>query len=208
MKNLFLVRVIMILVVGFGAGILKADSDTAPLAGAPPQADPLAQIESAIAQDPTDAENFIVRGNIYCKRKMWDAAQDSYEKALALEPNKAAIRMDLAELQFRRKQYDAARASFVLMASDKDLGDLASYMVFLCDLFGNHEDTASQELAAFNAAGERPSYYFSNVAWDLAHHDLAGARDYLDSAEHIYSQGKSNLYAVNLVEMGYLPLKD
>jgi len=203
----------MMVIAVSSAGTLRADDNGSsalvnPGPGSAVSPDPLAEVNNAIAQNPTDAENFIIRGNIYCGQKMWGAAQDSYEQALALAPQKLAIKMDLAELQFRQKQYDRARTDFALMATDKELGDLASYMVFLCDLFGNREDAASKELAAFNATGDEPSYYFGNVAWDIVHHNVAGARDYLNSAEHIYNPGKAKLYAANLLELGYLPLKD
>jgi hypothetical protein len=44
--------------------------------------------------------------------------------------------------------------AFVALEKDPDMGDFASYKVFLCDLFGGHEDAASKELDAFNEAGK------------------------------------------------------
>jgi Tfp pilus assembly protein PilF len=166
----------------------------------------LEKAKADIQADPNNAVNYIVRGNIYGRERIWADAQKDYEKALALDPRNSAARLDLAIIEFRQKKYDQARAGFVPLAHDTDLGDLASYMIFLCDLFGGHEAQAAQELAVFNAAGRNPSYYYANVAWYIYHHDPGHARGFLDSATQIYEPAKASLYTANLVELGYLPL--
>ena len=179
-----------------------------PPAAPPNSNDGLARVNAAIRLYPNNADAYIVRGNIYSEQKMWSEAQRDYEKAQTLSPHSAAAAINLAELQFRQKQYDQARTSFLALEGDKDMGDLASYMVFLSDLYAAHDAAAAQELAAFNASGENASYYFGNIAWDLFHQNIQGARDYLQSAQAIYPPGKIRLYESNLVETGYLPLKN
>jgi hypothetical protein len=105
-----------------------------------------------------------------------------------------------------QKQYDAARPGFVALESDPDMGDFASYKVFLCDLFGGHEAAAKKELDVFNVAMENPSYYFSNAAWDLVHKNLDDARSWLLSASRIYPLQKNTYYAQSLRDLGYLPI--
>jgi Tfp pilus assembly protein PilF len=177
--------------------------------GATPAApDPMAQANAAIARNPNDPTNYILRGNIYGRQKQYDQARLDYNKALQIDPQNVAAKILVADSRFLQKQYDQARPGFVAMQGDPDMGDLASFMVFLCDLVSGHEDAAGKELAAFNAAGENPSYYYANVAWAVLHHDMAGASDYLRSAIRIYAPSKSALYTVNLEEIGYLPLKN
>lgn len=182
-------------------------SPSVPAPSANPQ-DGLARVNAAIGLYPNNPSIYIVRGNIYSEKKQWDDARKDYDKALSIDPNNVAAKVNLAELEFRQKQYDLARAQFLAIKNDKNLGDLASYMVFLCDLYSAHDAAAGQELAVFNAAGENASYYFGNIAWDLFHRNEDGARDYLRSAQNIYPPGKINLYESNLIETGYLPLKD
>jgi Tfp pilus assembly protein PilF len=182
------------------APLKKADSSSAT------QPSLLTNLSDEIARNPTDPIPLIRRGNIYGEEKMWNEARNDYQKALTLDPQLMAPRLDLAELQLRQKQYDQARSSFAALVKDKDFGDLASYKVFLCDLLACHEAVASQELAVFDGAGENPSYYFGNVAWDVVHKDIDGARGYLRSGLRIYNRGKVNLYLCNLAELGYLPL--
>jgi tetratricopeptide (TPR) repeat protein len=208
-----------------GATLLKADdglsalldgpkTNPAPIPATQPPAfvqaiSPQTALEKAnadIQAEPNNAINYIVRGNIYGRERLWADAQKDYGKALALDPRNSAARLDLAVIEFRQKQYDQARTGFVPLAHDPDLGDLASYMIFLCDLFGAHAEQAARELAAFNAVGRDPSYYYANVAWYIYHHDPAHARGFLDSATRIYEPAKASLYTANLVELGYLPL--
>jgi tetratricopeptide (TPR) repeat protein len=168
----------------------------------------LARVNAAIKLYPNNPAAYIVRGNIYSEKKMWAEAQSDYQQALSLDPHNGAATINLAEVQFRQKQYDQARATFLTAESDPHLGDLASYMVFLSDLYAAHDAAAGQELAVFNAAEDNASYYFGNVAWDLLHKNISGARDYLQSAQAIYTPNKVRLYESNLIESGYLPLKN
>ena len=92
------------------------------------------------------------------------------------------------------------------LESDPDMGDLASYKIFLCDLFGGHEDVAKKELDAFNATGSKPSYYYSNAAWSLFHKNTEDARSWLVSALRIYPAQKNEFYQSSLKDLGYLPL--
>ncbi len=207
MKKKQSILIIALLVLFANAAESRADDDLSTSTGPDASsADVLAKLNDAIAQDPTDPTSFIRRGNFYGERKMWSEARTNYEMALALDPQMAVARLDVAELLLRQRQFDQARPGFAALTKDSDVGDLASYKVFLCDLFAAHEAAASQELAVFNQAGENPSYYLGNMAWDVVHKDIEGARGYLQSALHIYNRDKVDLYVGNLIEMGYLPL--
>ena len=168
----------------------------------------LAQVNAVLRNDPANASAYLIRGNIYGTKELWDLAQEDYEQALRVDPQNPIARVNLAELNFRQKKYDLARVDFAQLESNVQIGDLAAYKVFLCDLLAAHETLAGQELHAFDAVGENASYYFGNVAWDLVHHRDAAARDFLSSAEEIYAPKKVKLYAASLMELGYLPEQD
>ena len=57
-----------------------------------------------------------------------------------------------AQIKFMQKKYDEARPGFTALTQDPNIGDLAAYKVFLCDLLAGHEDAASRELNVFNDA--------------------------------------------------------
>jgi len=125
-----------------------------------------------------------------------------------MDPGNDGVRYDLADLKFKQKQFDDARAAFVPLQDNKDpeLSDLIKYKIFICDLFAGHDDVAAKELDAFNQVGSNPSYYFGNAAWDLVHKKTDDAKGWLLSATQIYPVRKHLLYASILKQMGYLPL--
>jgi Tfp pilus assembly protein PilF len=168
----------------------------------------VAQINGVLQNDPRNVAAFSLRAQIYNEKKMWDKAANDYQAAHLIDPTNVIINFNIAEVQFEQKMYDAARLGFVSLQSDHttDIGDLAAYKVFLCDLLGGHEDVAAKELDAFNQVGSKASYYYSNAAWSLFHHKVEDARSWLTSASHIYSPNKNSLYSTTLAELGYLPL--
>jgi Tfp pilus assembly protein PilF len=168
----------------------------------------IAQINTVLQSDPRNVAAFSLRAQIYNQKKMWDQAANDYQAAHLIDPTNPVINFNIGEVMFEQKMYDKARPIFVTLQSQKatDIGDLAAYKVFLCDLLGGHADAAAKELDVFNQVGSKASYYYSNAAWSLYHHKTEDARSWLASASHIYSPNKNNLYATTLAELGYLPL--
>ena len=166
----------------------------------------LASVNQALAMDQKSLRGYLIRGEIYTIKEQWDLAQKDYETAGQIDPRDVVVKFNLADLKFRKKEYDPAREAFVAIENDPDYGDLSSYKVFLCDLQAGREDVANKELSAFEEAASKPSYFFSHVAWSAAHHKTEDARGWLDSALKIYSATKINLYATTLKNLGYLPL--
>jgi tetratricopeptide (TPR) repeat protein len=168
----------------------------------------LLKVNGAIEEDPRSIAAYVLRGAIYSKKKMYDKAQADYEAAHLISPHNLVVEFNLAELNFVQKKYDAARPGFAGLESDEttDIGDLAQYKVFLCDLFGAHEQVAAKDLDAFNEVGSRASYYYGNAAWDLYHHKTDDARSWLASAGRIYAPQKNGFYLASLFDAGYLPM--
>jgi Tetratricopeptide repeat len=162
------------------------------------------KVNAALALEPQNVAAYNMRGNIYAAEKIWDKARKEYETAHQLDPKNGSVEFNLAEIQFMQKMFDAARPGFVGLQQNPETGDLASYKVFLCDLFGGHEDVAGKELDAFNQVGENASYYFANAAWSLYHQKSDDAKSWLTSASHIYPPAKIKIYSASLVELGYL----
>jgi hypothetical protein len=170
--------------------------------------DELDQLTAKLNTNPQDFVAYGDRGNVHAARKEWSLAEDDYRSGLQINAKLAKAAFNLAEMEFAQKKYDDARPGFVALKLDKNLGDLAAYKVFLCDLYGGHETLANKELDEFNQAGTDASYYFANIAWFLYYKKTDHARDWLNSAYHIYEPYKIDLYSSTLTELGYLPLPD
>jgi tetratricopeptide (TPR) repeat protein len=168
----------------------------------------LNDLSQSIKLNPNNEDAYIYRASIYCQKKQWTQAEDDFKAAAKIAPTNIVIKFNLVEIKFMQKQYDAARPGFVALEGDPDMGDFASYKVFLCDLFGGHEAAAKKELDVFNDAMGNPSYYFSNAAWDLYHKNIDDARSWLLSASHIYPVNKFTTYGQSLRELGYLPIPE
>lgn len=166
----------------------------------------LEKLNAAIKQYPKIGGFYSLRAAIYSNKEQWAQSAQDFQAALQLEPDNVVVKFNLSEIKFRQLQYDDARVGFVALQSDTDMGDLATYKVFLCDLFGGHLDVAKKELDAFNKAGSKPSYYFGNAAWDLFNKNIEDARGWLVSASNIYPPAKNEFYASSLRTLKYLPL--
>jgi tetratricopeptide (TPR) repeat protein len=177
----------------------------------------LNDLSQAIKLNPNSTGAYVLRASIYCQQKQWTQAEADFNAAARIAPGNLVLKFNLVEVKFMQKQYDLARPGFVALKKeldtdpkikDPDMADFAAYKIFLCDLFGGHEDVAKQELDVFNAAMGNPSYYFGNAAWDLVHNNTADARSWLLSAYRIYPQRKNAYYAQSLHDLGYLQKVD
>jgi hypothetical protein len=162
----------------------------------------LDQVNAALRAAPKNPDAYALRGDIYAAKKLWDRAERDYQTVLQIDGTSVQIKFNLAQIEFAQKKYDAARARFAALQHNPDMGDLAAYKVFLCDLLGGHEDIAARELDAFNRVGSNASYYFANAAWSLDHQKRDDAREWLIRAGYIYAPYKFKLYADNLSGLG------
>ena len=168
----------------------------------------LNDLTQALKLNPNSTGAYVLRASIYCQKKLWPQAEDDFNAAARIAPTNVVLKFQLVEVKFMQKQYDLARPGFVAFEKDPDMGDFASYKVFLCDLFGGHEAAAKKELDVFNNTIGNPSYYFGNAAWSLVHKNLEDARGWLLSASRIYPPRKNAYYAQSLRDLGYLPIPE
>jgi tetratricopeptide (TPR) repeat protein len=165
----------------------------------------LEKANAAVEAEPMNVSAYIVRGHIYTEMKLWDKAEDDYRIIVKIDPDNFPAKFNLSELKLMQKDYDNARLGFVALEKHPDWGDLAAYKVFVCDLFGGHEDVAQNELDAFDKVGRHPSYYYSKATWDYYHKRPETAITWLNAAAQIYPHKKVFFYSATLVVFGYIP---
>jgi len=163
-------------------------------------------LTQALKLNPNNTLAHVLRGSLYTQKKEWPQAEEDLKTASQIDPTNVVLEFNVSEIKFIQKEYDAARPGFAKLDKNPDMGDYASYKVFLCDLFGGHEAAAKKELDAFNEAMDSPSYEFGNAAWDLTHKNLDDARTWLLRASRVYPLSKNNFYAKSLRDLGYLPI--
>ncbi len=166
----------------------------------------IAKLTDAIAANPKLSGPYVFRASVYCQKKMWPEAEADFKAASAIDPTNVVIKFNLIEVKFNQKEYDKARAGYATLTGNPQMGDLAAYKVFLCDLLAGHDAVAKKERDSFDQVDSKPSYYFSNAAWALVHKDTEGARSWLVSAANIYPSAKITYYVLPLKDLGYLPI--
>lgn len=166
----------------------------------------LLSLNKALTLNPNATGAYVLRASIFCQRHQWAQAEDDFRSAARIAPTNVVLKFNLVEIKFMQKQYDIARPGYVALEKDPDMGDFASYKVFLCDLYGGHEAAARKELDTFDDIMGNPSYYFANAAWDLYYKKVDDARDWLLSASRIYPAPKFTTYGQSLRDLGYLPI--
>lgn len=160
----------------------------------------LVDIDAAINLEPRSANLHLMRANIYARKKLWNRAEEDCEEGVKLAPNIPTLHYDLAELKFMSRAYEDAKPDFIKLEHDRTLGDLASYKVFLCDLFSDNKDRAKQELDAFDQVRAHPSYFFAHAAWELTNGTRAEANKWLTAVEHAYDAKTGEPYFNALLE--------
>ena len=166
------------------------------------QDDALRKVDAALQIDPKNTLAYTLRAAIYAQEKLWDRAEQDYQTAYKIAPSEVVFKYNMAELQFMQKAYDNARPGFFALQHDKELGDLASYKVYLCDLFSRRNDIADKEREAIKKTGESPAYYYSNVAWYLIHQQKEEADTWLSSALQRFDAKTNDPYLKSLIEAG------
>jgi tetratricopeptide (TPR) repeat protein len=166
----------------------------------------IAKLSEAMQSDPANYKDYVLRGDLYAKKQRWSDAEQDFNTALKLDPGNGLAKLDLAEIQLMQKKYDTARVAFAALTGDPQFGDLAAYKIYLCDLFNQDQMAASKELAAFNKAGRKASYYYANGAHALYLGNTEEARNWIQAGVKIYPPEKTFAYLSTLKDFGYLPL--
>ena len=96
----------------------------------------LAKLNALLQSDPHNLAAYVFRGKSTRERRCWTKRRTIFKAAQLIDPKNMLVKFDVAEIKFIQKDYVGARVGFAEIQVDKssDLGDLASYKVFLCDL--------------------------------------------------------------------------
>jgi hypothetical protein len=154
----------------------------------------------ALQLDPKNPAAYEALGSIYIQEKLWDRAERNYILASKLSPD-PVYKYKLAEIKYLQKDYEDARPLFLALKDDANLGELATYKAFLCDLLSGHDSAAAQDLAERDRAPAGPSLYFCHAAWALFHNQRADASKYFNAADHLYGHSVGELYISSLIEI-------
>jgi Tfp pilus assembly protein PilF len=159
----------------------------------------ISDASTALVLDPKNVAAYESRGSIYIQEKLWDRAERDYSEANKLKPD-PVYQYKLGEIKFLQKSYEDAQPRFAALEKDPNLGQLAYYKAFLCDLLGGHDDAARHDLAVLNQAPEGPARAYSQAAYDIYHGQRAEAARLFKNAGELYGDSIRDLYVASLME--------
>ena len=151
----------------------------------------LALLDQADRLRPNIADSANLRGTVYLHQGAFDKAEAAFARAVACDPNLWAARFNLAEVPFRQKNYERARARFDALVAQTNRfkegtrWELAQYKAFLCCLL-LHDDAGAQKRVArlpTGAAAQTPARLCAEAAFGFARKDNAAATRLLTDAQ-------------------------
>ncbi|MCM2342633.1 type IV pilus biogenesis/stability protein PilW [Rhodoferax sp.] len=142
----------------------------------------LDEVKLALVADPDFADAYSLRGLIYMRLNELALAQDSFLKALAVQPRDPNILHNLGWLRCQQARYPEALADFSLALSNPNYGERAkTYMAQgLCQIRAGLRRDAEQSLLKsyeYDAANPVTGYNLANLLFQNT--DFARAQFYI-----------------------------
>jgi len=142
----------------------------------------LDEVKLALAADPGFADAYSLRGLIYMRLNELTLAQDSFLKALAVQPRDPNILHNLGWLRCQQARYPEALADFSVALANPNYGERAkTYMAQgLCQIRAGLRRDAEQSLLKsyeYDAANPVTGYNLANLLFQNA--DFARAQFYI-----------------------------
>jgi type IV pilus assembly protein PilF len=135
----------------------------------------LDEIKQAIAADPTFVDAYSLRGLVYMRLNDFGFAEDSFRKALSLEPKNANILHNLGWLKCQQALYPQALKYFAQALSDPLYGERAKTLMAqgLCQARAGMRQEAEASLLKsyeYDAGNPVTGYNLANLLYQKADH--------------------------------------
>ena len=177
-------------------------------AGNYPQA--LNLLEQADRLKPDQADCWNLRGMVFLHQKAYDKAQNTFARAIALDPNLWAAQFNLAETSFQQKNYPRARKSFEDLLAQTDRfkngsrWELVQYKAFLCCLLQGNVAEANRKLAKLpTTGGTTPAHLYAEAALAYQGKKAPAAQKLVAAAQTAFPAGVNEVFADSLVQEGW-----
>jgi tetratricopeptide (TPR) repeat protein len=167
----------------------------------------LQQVDESV---PGQAPVYNLRGEILMEQKKLDEAQAVLREALAVNPKFREAEYNLAQVAFRKKQYQQSRDQLELLfgqtpgGGQNQAAQLIKFEVFLTFLLEKKESQAQQMMNQFKFTGETPALYYAQAAWAFQHANPDRGNDWVASARKIYSPALNVIFAEPFYDLGWL----
>lgn len=167
-------------------------------------------LDEADAAAPNESTHLNLRGEILVEQQNYDEAEKLFQKALKLEPKYREAQYNLAQIPFKKKDYDKARDRLEKLFAATPGGDknqaaqLIKFKIFMTLLLEGKDSRAQKMMDQFQFTGDTPALYYAQAAWEFQHGNNAKAQDWISSARKIYSLPLNIVFADSFYDAGWL----
>jgi Flp pilus assembly protein TadD len=167
-------------------------------------------VDEADQAEPNQPATLNLRGEILMGQKEFDQAEATLRKAAKLDPKLREAQYNLAQIPFKKKEYEKARERFEALFRQTPGGDknqaseLIKFKIFMTLLLEGKESRAQAMMEQFQFTGDTPALYYAQSAWEYKHDNSEKAADWTASAQKIYSPALNNVFADAFYDVGWM----
>ena len=167
-------------------------------------------VDEADQAEPNQPATLNLRGEILMGQKEFDQAEATLRKAAKLDPKLREAQYNLAQIPFKKKDYEKARERFETLFKQTPGGDknqaseLIKFKIFMTLLLEGKESRAQAMMEQFQFTGDTPALYYAQAAWEYKHDNSGKAADWTASAQKIYSPALNNVFADAFYDVGWM----
>ena len=167
-------------------------------------------VDEADQAEPNQPATLNLRGEILMGQKEFDQAEVTLRKAAKLDPKLREAQYNLAQIPFKKKEYEKARERFEALFKQTPGGDknqaseLIKFKIFMTLLLEGKESRAQAMMEQFQFTGDTPALYYAQAAWEYKHDNSGKAADWTASAQKIYSPALNNVFADAFYDVGWM----
>src|SRR5213083_2088053 len=167
-------------------------------------------VDEADQAEPNQPATLNLRGEILMGQKEFDQAEATLRKAAKLDPKLREAQYNLAQIPFKKKDYEKARERFEALFKQTPGGDknqaseLIKFKIFMTLLLEGKESRAQAMMEQFQFTGDTPALYYAQAAWEFKHNNSEKAADWTASAKKIYTPALNSVFADAFYDVGWM----
>ena len=163
------------------------------------------QAEVAVRNNAHKPEAINLLGAILTRRKLYSEAEGQFQAALALEPEYYPAKLNYAELELLRGNYQKATELYEELQRADPKSELVQFNLVLCSLLSGSDGQLASRVDSIIFPGLTPAYYYARAAIALKQGQKSSALAYFDLAKKYYSDAQCAYFRQSLTELGLLP---
>ena len=159
---------------------------------------------------PNDPRIDNLHGEILLEQKKYDEAETEFRKAFGVDPKFREAQYNLAQIPFKKGDYEQARDRFEALFSEtpgdstNQASQLIKFKVYLTLLLEGKDDQAQQLMDQFKFTGDTPALYYAQAAWEFQHGRREQGEEWIRSAYKIYSPALNLVFVDSFYDLRWL----